>query len=163
MNLKQYLFVICFLAALSAGAQEAPSWYRYPWSLGGGTELNQNAKSGWAQGYSLSFDRRFFDHRFAVGLRGSMDRDYHTISTFGGGVYLRLFPLKIGPGGAFAQFGFGLGSWREDDRSEMTLVLDWTAGFQYFFLGGFYAEAYVRSGFPSQWAFGFLAGHLFTF
>jgi hypothetical protein len=108
-------------------------------------------------------DRRLFDRRFALGIRGSMDRDYHTISNFGAAACIRLYPFKLGPGGVFAQFSFGLGSWQEDDRRETTFVTDWAAGFQYFFLGGFYAEAYVRSGFPSQWAFGILAGHLFTF
>jgi hypothetical protein len=164
MKLTHILFAaVLFLPALTPGAQEAPPWHAYPWSIGGGTELNQGSKAGWAQGYSVTLDRRFFDRRFVLGLRASMDRDYHTVSTFGGGGFLRLYPFTLGPGGAFAQFAFGLGSWQEDDRSAVTFVTDWAAGFRYCFLGGFYAELYVRSGFPSQWAFGILAGHLFTF
>jgi hypothetical protein len=151
------------LAAAFAGAQETPAWHSYPWSLGGGTEINQGAKQGWAQGYAVTLDRRFISDRLAMGLRGSANSDYRTVSNFGGGLSLRLYPFKLGPGGAFAQFGFGLGSWQEDDRTELTAIMDWSAGFRYFFLKGFYAEAYVRSGFPSQWAFGLLGGHSFTF
>jgi hypothetical protein len=164
MNMKPAFFAaILFLAALGAGAEESPAWHRYPWSIGGGGELNQGSKSGWAQGYAVTLDRRLFDRRFALGLRASMDRDYHTISNFGGAAYFRLYPFTFGPGGAFAQVAFGMGAWQEDERRELTLVTDWSVGFQYCFLGGFYAEAYVRAGFPAQWAFGILAGHLFTF
>ena len=164
MNLKICVFFAAlFLITLTAGAQEPPAWHAYPWSIGGGTEINQGAKAGWAQGYTLSLDRRFFDRRFVVGIRGSMEQDYHTLSTFSGGGCLRLYPFSLGPGGAFAQFAFGLSSWQEDDRTKLTFVTDWTAGFRYCFLGGFYAEAYVRSGFPPQWAFGVLAGHMFKF
>jgi hypothetical protein len=163
--MKQRLFftALIFLATLSAGAQDGPGWHSYPWALGGGTEINQGSKTGWAQGYVLTVDRILFDRRFAIGLRGSMDSDYRTISSFAGALSLRLYPFTLGPGGAFAQFGFGLGSWQEDGHSTLTAILDLTAGFRYFFSGGFYAEAYIRSGFPSQWALGILAGHSFTF
>jgi hypothetical protein len=166
MKLKYFVFAaVFFLPALSAGAQEAeaPAWQNYPWALGGGTEINQGSKTGWAQGFAFTADRVLFDRRFAAGLRGSMDSDYRTISNFSGALSLRLYPFRFGPGGAFAQFGFGLGSWQEDDRRVITGTVDWTAGFRYFFLEGFYAEAYVRSGFPSQWAFGIIGGHSFTF
>jgi hypothetical protein len=175
MNLKHRVFIAAlFLAALvspavpPAGAQEqapaeSPAWHSYPWALGGGIETNQGSKSGWAQGYILSLDRILFDRRFAVGLRAFMDSDYRTVSTFGGILSLRVYPFTFGPGGAFAQFGFGAGSWQEDERRELTGLVDWAAGFRYFFLGGYYAEAYVRCGFPAQWAFGLTAGHSFTF
>jgi hypothetical protein len=157
------LFLFLFLAAASAGAQETPAWHSYPWTLGGGTELNQGSKFGLAQGFSLAVDRVFFNRRFAVGLRASMDNDYRTVSNFSGALSLRLYPFTLGPGGAFAQFSFGLGSWQEDGRSALTPVMDFSAGFRYFFRGGFYAEAYLGSGFPAQWAAGLLAGHSFTF
>jgi hypothetical protein len=164
MNLKPYFFITAFLSTvLAVSAQDVPLWHTHPWSIGGGSEVNQGSKSGWAQGFAVTLDRRLFDRRFAVGLKASMDRDYHTISNFSGSLSLRLYPITIGPGGPFAQFGFGAGSWQEDDRTKLTPVLDWSVGFRYLFLGGFYAEAYVRSGFPSQWAFGLLAGHSFTF
>jgi hypothetical protein len=150
-------------ATWAVNAQEVPAWHNYPWSLGGGVEANQGSKLGWAQGYVIALDRRFFSNRLTIGLRGSMDSDYRTVSNFGGLFTLRAYPFKLGPGGAFAQFGFGLGSWQEDDRTKLTAMMDWSVGFRYFFLRGFYAEAYIRSGFPSQWAFGALAGHSFTF
>jgi hypothetical protein len=164
MNPKHLaLTAALFLAAVAAGAQEAPAWHSFPWALGGGTELNQGAKEGWAQSYAVVLDRVLFDRRFAVGLRGSLNSDYRTVSGFDGSLTLRLYPYPFGPGGAFAQLGFGVGSWQEDERQKFTGILDWAAGFRYFFLGGFYAEAYIRSGFPFQWALGILAGHSFTF
>jgi hypothetical protein len=164
MNLKPYLLITGFLSAvLALYAEDSPVWHTHPWSIGGGTEINQNSKSGWAQGYAVTMDRRFFDRRFAMGLKVSMDRDYRTISNISGAFSLRLYPVPIGPSGAFAQVSFGMGSWQEDDRTEITPIMDWSTGFRYLFLGGFYAEAYIRSGFPAQWAFGLLAGHSFTF
>jgi hypothetical protein len=178
MNLKRFFLTAAlfagFFAALSLSAQDAqaqdasadaqaPAWHSYPWALGGGTELNQGSKNGWAQGYAIAIDRTLFDRRFVIGLRGSIDSDYLSVSNFAGSLCLRLYPFTFGPGGAFAQFGFGLGSWQEDDNRSLTGVVDWAAGFRYFFLGGYYAEAYIRSGFPSQWALGLMAGHSFTF
>lgn len=164
MYLKPLIFsAVLFLSITGSWAQEAPAWHHYPWALGGGTELNQGSKSGWAQGYALTVDRVLLDRRFAVGLRAAMDRDYRTVSNFSGALSLRLYPFSFGPGGAFAQFGFGMGSWQEDDRSALSPALDLSAGFRFFFLRGFFAEAYVRSGFPARWAFGVLAGHSFTF
>jgi hypothetical protein len=149
--------------AQTAAGTQSPAWHDYPWSIGGGTEANQGSKEGWAQGYLVILDRSLFDRRFIIGLRGFMDSDYRTVSNFGGTLCLRLYPFMIGPSGAFAQIGFGLGSWQEDERRRFTGIVDWAAGFRYFFLGGFYAEAYIRSGFPSQWALGLMAGHSFTF
>jgi hypothetical protein len=162
--MKQFICVLFVLSfSLPAAAQEHAPWRSFPWALGGGAEVNQGSKSGWAQGYSLTVDRVLFDRRFALGLRASMDSDYRTVSTFSAAFSLRLYPFAVGPGGPFLQFAAGAGSWQEDDRSQLSLLVDWSAGFRLFFLRGFFAEAYLRSGFPSQWAFGFLAGHSFTF
>jgi hypothetical protein len=157
----------CFLLLLSlsavTGAQEQDASRDWPWALGGGVEFNQGSKSGWAQGYSVSLDRRLLDKHLSIGLRGSMDNDNRTVSSLGGALFLRLYPWKLGLGGPFAQFGFGFSSWQEDDRQEAAPTLDCAAGFRYFFLKGFYAEAMARSGFPFQWALALSAGHRFSF
>jgi hypothetical protein len=155
--------VLFFSAVLALHAEGPPAWHSYPWAIGGGAEINQSSKTGWAQGFSITMDRVFWNRRFALGLRAGMDNDYRTVSNFSGALSLRIYPFTLGPGGAFAQFSFGAGSWQEDDRSAITPVMDLSAGFRFFFLKGFYAEAAVRHGFPFQWGFALLGGHSLNF
>jgi hypothetical protein len=162
--MRRFLFVLMILSSLSFSvfAQEQ-DWERYPYSLGAGLEMNMATREGWAQGYSVIIDRHFFDEHYVMGLRGTMNSDYDSISNLEGSLFARLYPFKLGLGGAFVQLGWGVSSFQEDELKPLVVLFDGAAGFRIFFLEGFYAEAYVRAGYPSQWAFGLLGGHRFSF
>jgi hypothetical protein len=160
---KMLLLVLFGFIGLSVFAQEEKEWERYPYTLGGGLEMNMNSRSGWAQGYSVIMDRHLFDEHFTAGVRGTMNSDYKGITNLEGTLFARLFPFKMGLGGAFVQLGWGITSFTEDELRPLTFTFDFSAGFRYFFLKGFYAEAYIRTGYPVQWAGGILGGHRFSF
>jgi hypothetical protein len=159
------LFFMVSLGAVSLSAQQQPEeeWQRFPYALGAGMEMNMNTRGGWSQGYMAAIDRHLFDKHLLVGLRGIMNTDYQGISNMEGVLFLRLYPYKLNLGGAFTQLGWGVSSFQEDDNKPLVMLFDFAAGFRFFFLKGFYAEACVRTGFPFQWGLGVLGGHRFSF
>jgi hypothetical protein len=166
--MKKFTFILLFVVSIGPGvffaaAQETEEWKQFPYALGAGVEMNMNTREGWGQGFVAAIDRHLFDKHLLVGIRGGMGTDYHGISSTEGGLYVRLYPYKLGLGGAFTQFGWGLTSFQEDNNNPITALFDFSTGFRFFFLKGFYAEAYVRTGYPMQWGFGALGGHRFNF
>jgi hypothetical protein len=163
--MKIPLYILPLLMVLSAGsvfAQEE-EWRRFPYSLGGGMEMNLNTREGWSQGYMAMIDRHLFDKHLLAGFRGIMNTDYKGVSNTEGALFLRLYPYKLNLGGAFTQIGWGISSFQEDENKPLVMLFDFSAGFRFFFLRGFYAEAYVRTGFPFQLGIGVLGGHRFSF
>jgi hypothetical protein len=145
----------------SPGAQETQRIY--PYTLGAGAEVNQNTRESTALGYGVALDRTLGSERFLAGLRGFMDNDYSGISAVEGEFYLRLNLIKLGPGWAFSQLGWGFVSFREEENQVQNMLLDFTMGYRLFFLGGFYVEPYIRTGFPVRLGAGIMAGHWFDF
>jgi hypothetical protein len=161
---KIILLLLIFVAAFTAYAQEQEQeWERYPYTLGAGIEMNMATREGWGQGYLAVIDRHIFDEHFVAGLRGGMNNDFNGITSLEASLFARLYPFKLGLGGAFVQLGWGISTFQEDELRPLVFLFDASAGFRFFFLGGFYAEASVRSGYPDQWAFGVLGGHRFSF
>ena len=122
-----------------------------------------NTREGWAQGWAVTAARHVLSKYMLVGIRGLMNTDYRGVTEMEAGAFLRAYPFKLGLGGAFAQVGFGISSFSEEDRRRLTLLLDYSVGFRFFFLGGFYTEAYVRSGYPFRFGGGLVVGHRFNF
>jgi hypothetical protein len=166
MKYKKRIFVLAALTAVlvSLGAQETEQdWQRYPYTLGGGVEMNMNTREGWGQGYVLQLDRHLFTPYLAAGVRAGMNTDYKGITNIEGDIYVRAYPFKQGLGGAFAQLGWGVSSFSEDELRPLVMLFDFSAGYRFFFLKGFYAEGSVRTGYPFQWAFAVTGGHRFSF
>ena len=113
-------------------------------------------------GFSAVFDRHIVNH-LVVGLRGAMSNNQTGITNTEGGLFVRAYPIKVGLGGAFVQAGGGVTFFQEEELRKPAMFLDYSAGYRFFFLGGFYAEAHIRTGYPFQWAIGALAGHRFNF
>ncbi|MDR1900181.1 MAG: hypothetical protein LBQ55_09250 [Treponema sp.] len=165
------VFLIVFFAALAAAnapfarAQDArktsEDWQTFPYALGGGIETNMNAREGWAVGFGAAADRHITKY-LTAGLRGMMTTQEGIISTEAW-LFARLYVFKMGAGGAFTQLGGGISFFQEEDRRPTSFLLEYSAGYRYFFLRGFYAEAAVRMGFPFQWGLGLTAGHWFNF
>jgi hypothetical protein len=167
-NNSEKTFIIILLCAILAfaaptvAAQEKAEWDEFPYALGAGLEMNMNTKEGWAQGYTAGLDRHLGKH-LLVGLRGGMNDNLEGITGSEANLFLRLYLYKLGLGGAFTQIGYGISSFQEDELRKKSFLMEYTAGFRFFFFGGFYAEAYARSGYPFKWGLGLMAGHRFNF
>jgi hypothetical protein len=92
-----------------------------------------------------------------------MGTDFQGVAVTEAGLYLRLNLVKVGPGRFFTQLGWGISSYQEDENQRQSMSLDYSLGYRFFFLGGFYAEPYFRTGFPLRLGIGLAAGHWFDF
>jgi hypothetical protein len=158
-----FFFAAMTLAVPCAIAGEEEEWERFPYALGAGLEMNMNTKNGWARGMFAGLDRHSFDKHLVLGLRGGMNDNLDGITDSEASLFLRLYLYKLGLGGAFTQIGYGISSFQEDELRRKAFLIDYSAGFRLFFLGGFYAELYVRSGYPFKWGAGIMTGHRFSF
>ena len=139
----------------------------FPYTLGVGAEANQNTREGLAFSYGAALDRHLAytngKSMLLVGVKGYMLTDFNSISGTEADVYLRLNAFWLGPGSFFGQLSWGFSGYKEDDIDVKTMLADFTIGYRFFFLGGFYAEPYFRAGFPFRIGFGVMAGHRFAF
>jgi hypothetical protein len=161
------VFLTVFLAnAPFARAQEARTesgdWQTFPYTLGGGIETNMNSREGWAVGFGVTIDRHITEY-LSAGFRGMMTTSQESVVATEAWLFTRLYVFKMGAGGAFTQLGGGMSFFQEEERRPTSFLLEYSAGYRYFFLRGFYAEAAVRMGFPFQWGIGLSAGHWFNF
>jgi hypothetical protein len=92
-----------------------------------------------------------------------MITDFNSIAGTEADLYIRLNLFNLGPSEVFTQLSWGYASYKEDEINAQTMLADFTLGYRVFFLGGFYAEPYVRTGFPLRLGFGIMAGHRFAF
>jgi hypothetical protein len=146
-------------------AQEAGQ--EYPYSLGGGAEMNLNSREGAALGYGAALDRHIGyigdQSILLAGVKAALNTNFSGINGSEVDVYLRLYVFKYGFSGAFTQLGWGYASYREDVINAQTMLMEFTVGWRQFFLDGFYVEPYFRTGFPYRIAVGLMAGHWFDF
>jgi hypothetical protein len=144
------------------GAQEK-SREQFPYTLGGGIEYGLNTRENFALGYTAALDRFFFTPIFSAGIRGTMYDDFKSVTSSEAELTMRLSLFKIGPGEIYTQLGWGWAFYREDERQMNTYIMDASLGYRFFFLGGFYAEPFIRGGYPFELSVGILAGHWFSF
>jgi hypothetical protein len=92
-----------------------------------------------------------------------MFNDYKSISSSEFEATARLNLVHLWLGDFFMQLGAGWAFYREDEREINTYTMDAVAGYRFFFLNGFYAEPFVRMGYPFEVNMGIMAGHWFSF
>jgi hypothetical protein len=92
-----------------------------------------------------------------------MTTDFQGVSATEAALYLRLYLFKPAAGGLFTQFGWGFASFREDENQRQGMLVDLTLGYRLYVYKGFYAEPYIRTGFPLRFGAGLTAGHWFDF
>jgi hypothetical protein len=132
--------------------------------MGAGAEMNLNTRNGPALGYGAAVDRTIGSSGLiAAGLRAALETDFSGVSGTEANLYFRLYLYKRDFGGLYTQLGWGYSAYREDLINAQTMLLDFTAGYRVFFLGGFYVEPYFRTGFPFRLGVGLMAGHWFDF
>jgi|GEM_PF-1382558 len=169
-RLSVFLFCLLFLFAFgfsSLTAEEVSNDRAYPYSLGGGVEMNLNTREGAAMGYGAALDRYFIYAEdkglLRAGVRFAMQSDFDGISATEGDIFVRYNLLRLGPGDIFTQLSWGFSSYREDEIMANTMLTGFSAGYRFYFLGGFYVEPYIRTGFPFLFGTGVMAGHWFSF
>ncbi|MDR2048096.1 MAG: hypothetical protein LBP69_01440 [Treponema sp.] len=132
--MKPVLFLVVFMAsALSNLAAAEDQWQMFPYSLGGGVEMNMNAKEGWAQAFAATIDRHINPY-LVLGVRGAMTNNYQGITATEGWVLARVYVFKWGTSGAFTQLGGGVSMFQEEERRGTAFSLNYGVGYrQYFF------------------------------
>ena len=164
----KYLFP-CFLFFLVLGLSSlaAQDDRTFPWSLGAGLEVNLNTREGMAMGYGAGLDRYFFYDGdrgvFRAGVKAVMHTDFDSITGMEADLYARVNILRIWRGDIFTQLSWGVATFREDALTANTMLMDFTAGYRFTLVRGFYLEPYVRTGFPFLFGGGITAGHRLAF
>jgi hypothetical protein len=138
------LVILCFLSLVPLAAQTAEGL-----SLGLNLEGNFYTRSAAAMGGGLSVDYRF--DRYGLGLRAQYNNDFNGFSVIEPVFAARIYLFELGAAKQFhlfAQTDAGLAiinaAGKETDYRAMAGV---TEGLR-IYLGRFYAEAWLREGYP---------------
>jgi outer membrane protein OmpA-like peptidoglycan-associated protein len=127
-------------------------------SLGVLGEVNTNTRKGPSFAGGLSADYSFTS-RFAAGLRADYGTDFHDVSAFEASVFGRYYFFTRPY--IFVQLGAGYVRLFEDDRYANTVLADGSAGLR-FPIRRFYAETYLRFGWPVGFGGGLVLGYRFV-
>ena len=143
------------------------NWKKFPYALGAGAEFGLNSRDKFSLGYSAIIDRFLYNPHTALVLRGTMYDDFDTITITEAEIALRLYILEKWSGVFYTQLGFGAAFYREEERQVNTYIMNFVAGYRFYFqngiLNGFYIEPAVRVGYPFEWGICIFAGHWFSF
>lgn len=138
-----------------------PLWNEFPWSLGGGAMYDHNSRTYFALGYGIGIERYLFTPYAALGLRATLHTDFKNVTNTEAALNFRAY-IPAWRGAWFTQWGFGWAIYREEDRERSTYILDLAAGYR-LYLGRFYIEPFVRTGYPFVVGAGLNAGRQFNF
>jgi hypothetical protein len=124
-------------------------------------EINGNTRRGYSAAAGLMADYNFTDN-WAAGIRTDYGNDFDKITSFEvlafGRYYFLDTPLPVP---LFAQAGAGLSRLSEkENKTVYTILGDGALGAR-FLVQGFYAEPYIRLGWPAGLGFGFALGYSF--
>ncbi|MDR2470625.1 MAG: hypothetical protein LBD09_00770, partial [Treponema sp.] len=143
-------------AAASVRAQEKRSV-----SLGLLLEANANTRHGYGLAGGLMGDYGITD-RLAAGLKADAGSDFYDVSSLEFLAFGRYYFLQFKtPAPVFAQLGAGMITLFEEDRRVSSILADGSVGIRFPF-NKFYAEPYLRFGWPHGFGFGLAAGYRFS-
>jgi hypothetical protein len=106
-------------------------------------------------------ERYLFTPYASLGLRATLHTDFNTVTNTEAALNFRAYILAWN-GAWFAQWGFGFASYLEEDRERVTYILDLSVGYR-LYIGRFYIEPFVRTGYPFVVGAGINAGRQFNF
>lgn len=123
-------------------------------------EANANTRRGYGLAGGLMGDYGFTD-RLAAGLKVDAGSDFYDVSSFEALAFVRYYLLRFKtPAPLFVQAGAGLITLFEDGRSVSSVLADASVGVRFPF-NRFYAEPYIRGGWPTGFGFGLVVGYRF--
>jgi outer membrane protein OmpA-like peptidoglycan-associated protein len=147
--------LILFLVTLSAFPQQ-----KHSFSLGLFPEANANTRRGYGLAGGLAADYGITG-RIAAGLKADFGSDFYDVSSFEAQAFGRYYFFDAPPSfSLFAQAGAGLVMLFEGDRMVPSVLGDGALGVR-FPVKNFYAEPYIRFGWPAGFGFGLAAGYRF--
>jgi hypothetical protein len=153
--MKKALLCFCLLfVCTKPGAEE--NTLRFGLSL----EANMNTYDKYTLGRSVSLDCQLFKY-IVNGVILTVSDDFTLITVIEPEIFARWYYLNLGlkGGGFFVQGDLGMSLFLENTDSQVRGLGGLTAGFRYPMLeGDYFAEPYVRCGYPFIWGFGIRAG-----
>ena len=148
--------VFLFFAAASVNAQEKGAI-----SAGLLMEANANTRHGYGLAGGLIGDYGITG-RIAAGLKADVGSDFYDVSSLEFLAFGRYYFLQFKtPAPVFAQLGAGMITLFEEDRRVSSVLADGSVGIRFPF-NKFYAEPYIRFGWPHGFGFGIAAGYRFS-
>jgi len=155
MKAKPLLFLALFLfAGLGAFAQEEKM------AAGAGLEWNMNSRSGFAGGAVLGFDYNLPIDAFplAAGLTFTVSSNFAGIIVIEPAAMFRWYFPGSAHTGFFAQADVGAYFAFEDEETYPVFLGGLRGGYRLPFGSMFYAEPYLRIGYPFLFSIGAMAG-----
>jgi outer membrane protein OmpA-like peptidoglycan-associated protein len=161
VKFKTIKSIICFAWALLLGSAPLFGQNKGTLSLGILAEANANTRHGYGLAGGITGHYSFTDH-IAAGLKADYGTDFYDVSSAEGLAFLRyFFNLPIGFS-IFIQAGGGAIALFEEDRMVISGLGDGAVGVR-FPMKNFYAEQYIRGGWPTGFGFGIVIGYRFGY
>ncbi|MDR2019223.1 MAG: hypothetical protein LBQ14_00480 [Treponema sp.] len=151
------LALTVFAGAAAAQVKAEKKGNRSYFYAGGGIELSQNSLLYYAMSEvaSITYD---VNDLMAVGFKVTMSENFGGTVVAEPGLYYRLYVAKFLWGRVFAQFDLGASYIMDDEDMYPEPLMGVSAGVRFPFLGMFYAEPYLRFGYPYMWGLGVTGG-----
>jgi hypothetical protein len=151
------LALTVFAGAAVAQVENESKGNRGYFYAGGGIELSQNSLRYYAMSEvaSITYD---INDLMALGFKITMSENFGKTIVAEPGFYYRLYVAKFLWGRVFAQLDVGASFIVDDKVLYPEPLMGVTAGVRFPFLGKFYAEPFVRYGYPYMWGIGATGG-----
>jgi hypothetical protein len=158
--MRKYIFYIFFLCSLTALWAEKGDV-----NLGFGVEGNMSSDQGWALGRSISVDFQLFKY-IVNGVTLTVSDDFKRFTAIEPSLFARWYLpffdfLRVKSGGVFIQGDLGVSTIIGffDKNVTPRFLGGLTAGFRFPFKNGdYYAEPFIKSGYPFLFGIGVKAG-----
>jgi hypothetical protein len=152
-----FLALTVFAGAAAAQVETEKKGNRSYFYAGGGIELSQNSLRYYAMSEvaSITYD---INDLMAVGFKVTMSENFGKTIVAEPGLYYRLYVAKFLWGRVFAQLDLGASYIVDDKKLYPEPLMGVSAGVRFPFLGKFYAEPYLRFGYPYMWGLGVTGG-----
>jgi hypothetical protein len=151
------MLAVVVWTGLAAEEQEPPKLVRGDFYAGGGLELSMNSLRYYAisEVAALTYDMNDY---MAWGFRLTISENLRSTAVYEPEIYFRVYLLKFWWGDVWTQWDIG-GSFIVDEKTLYPeLLMGVVSGVRIPFMGKFYAEPFVRFGYPYMWGIGATGG-----
>jgi hypothetical protein len=152
-----FLALTVFAGVAAAQIEDEKVGNRSYFYAGGGIELSQNSLRYYAMSEvaSITYD---INNLMAVGFKVVMSENFGKTIVAEPELYYRVYVAKFLWGRVFAQLDLGASYIIDDKDLYPEPLMGVSAGVRFPFLGRFYAEPYLRFGYPFMWGLGATGG-----
>jgi hypothetical protein len=144
-------------SGLAAEGQDAPKLARGSFYAGAGLEFSMNSLRYYALSETAALTYDMNDY-MAWGFRITTSQNLRHTAVYEPEMYFRVYLLKFWWGDIFTQWDMGASFIVDDKTLYPELLMGVVGGVRIPFLGRFYAEPFVRFGYPYMWGIGATGG-----